>query len=181
MWGAVYAALVLALVVRVRSRDAPVPEPARPLPDEPLWLTTLHHLLLTLVLVAAPLERLVVGAAAPGRAAGALLLLVGVVLYRTAGRTLGDALSPFTEPRAGAPLVTGGPYRWLRHPMYASQALIAVGAPLTMGARLTLAPAFADLVVLALRVQREDEALARTFPEYARYATQTKRLLPFLY
>ena len=39
----------------------------------------------------------------------------------------------------------------------------------------------AALAVLALRIVREEEALARTFPDYAHYATTTKRIVPFVY
>jgi protein-S-isoprenylcysteine O-methyltransferase Ste14 len=179
-WGIAYVVCVAAFVVRVRADDAP-PEPVWPQPGEPVWLTRLHHVLLVLVLVGTPLERALVPAADGGRAVGAVLFAVGVVLYRAAGRTLGAALSPFTEPRQAAPLVTRGLYRYLRHPMYLSQALIAVGAPLTLGSRYVIVLALPTVIVLIVRILREDEALARTFPEYARYAARTKRILPFVY
>jgi len=181
MWGLAYATLVAALVVRVRATAAPPPEPVQPLPGEPLWPTRLHHALFALLLAGAPLEDLLLGGAARGRAAGLVAFAAGVVLYRVAGRTLGDALSPFVAPRPGAPLVTHGCYRLVRHPIYLGQALIALGAPLTLGARWVLAVTAAALAVLVLRTVREEEALARTFPDYARYATTTKRIVPFVY
>jgi protein-S-isoprenylcysteine O-methyltransferase Ste14 len=181
IWGAAYAAALVALVVRVRSTDAPPPAPLAPLPGEPLWLTRLHHALFALVLAGGPLERLLLGGATSWRPTGVALLVGGVVLYRTGGRALGSALSPFIEPRHGAPLVTEGLYGHLRHPIYLGEALIAVGAPLAIGCRWTLAASAVALAVLAARVMLEEEALARTFPEYSRYAATTKRLLPFLY
>ena len=180
-WGLVYAVLVAALVVRIRSSEAAAPEPIWPQANEPLWLTRLHHALFALLVLGTPVERLFVAGATPWRATGACLFALGVVMYRIAGRTLGDALSPFTEPRAMASLVTEGPYRWVRHPMYVSQALIAVGAPLTLGSRHVLLLAVPALLVLALRIVREDDALARTYPEYHRYAARTKRIFPFVY
>jgi len=176
----VYLLLVAALVVRVRMEGGSRPVPILPGPGEPVWLVRVHHVLLLLILAGAPLERLVFPGAAAGRAAGAALFGSGVVLYRLAGRALGPALSPFVEPRHGVALVTRGLYRYLRHPMYLSQALIAVGAPLTLGCRLTLALAVPALLVLTLRTWREEQALARTFPEYARYAAETARILPFV-
>jgi protein-S-isoprenylcysteine O-methyltransferase Ste14 len=169
------------LLVRVRTADTPLPSPVEPPPGEPLWLTRLHHTLFALLLGGAPLERLLTGGAPAWRAPGLALLAGGVALYRAAGHALGDALSPFIEPRAGAPLVTEGVYRHLRHPIYLGEALIAVGAPLTIGCRWVLALSAAALAVLAIRIAFEDEALSRTFPEYPRYAATTKRLLPFLY
>jgi protein-S-isoprenylcysteine O-methyltransferase Ste14 len=180
-WVIVYAVLLAALVVRVRTTPGPVPEPLRPRAGEPLWLTRLHHRLFLVLLVGPPLERLFLPGASSRRALGAVLFAAGVLLYRLAGRALGEALSPFIEPRANASLVTGGLYRIVRHPMYLSEALVAVGAPLSLGSRHVVWLAVPALFVLVLRMVREDEALARTFPEYPRYAARTKRLIPFLY
>ena len=181
MWGLFYVVAVLAFVVRVRTVDEPLADPAHPVAGESLSLVRLHHILLALLLVGTPLEVIFFGGIDRGRLAGACLLGAGVVLYRLAGRALGDALSPFTEPRAGAMLVTRGLYRYLRHPMYLSQAMIALGAPLTLGSRYVIALAPPTVLVLALRIGQEEDALARTFPEYARYAATTKRVLPFVY
>ena len=115
------------------------------------------------------------------RGTGAALFGAGVLAYRLGGRALGEALSPFVEPRAGSAQVTAGPYRWVRHPMYLGQAAIAVGAPLTLGCRWTLVVSAAALIVLAIRVVLEEGALARTFPDYSRYAAKSKRLVPFLF
>ena len=181
LWAVAYAVLVGALVVRFQNPGERPPEPRRPAPDDPLVLTTAHHRLLLLVLIAAPLESLVLGGAGGGRWLGLLAFVIGVALYRIGVRTLGDALTPFTLPRAGVPLVTQGPYRYVRHPMYVGQMLVALGAPLLVGARLTLVPAIADVLLLGYRIAREDQALARAFPEYARYAARTKRILPYIY
>jgi protein-S-isoprenylcysteine O-methyltransferase Ste14 len=182
MWGLLYAGLVLALVVRVRDPRADwPPAPVHPAPDEPLWLTRLHHVLFAFLLAGAPLERALAGGASAWRGVGVVCFAAGVALSRVAGRTLGDALSPFIEPRLGSSLVTHGLYRHLRHPIYLAEALIALGAPLTLGCRWTLAVTAVALAVLAVRTRREDEALARTFPEFGRYAAQTKRIVPFVY
>jgi protein-S-isoprenylcysteine O-methyltransferase Ste14 len=181
IWGIVYLIAVAAFVVRVRTPDEVMPDPVHPMAGESLHLVRLHHGLLAVLLLGSPLEALLFGGVQRGRAVGAFLLGAGVVLYRVAGRALGEALSPFTEPRAGAALVTRGLYRYLRHPMYLSQAMIALGAPLTLGSRYLIVLAPVALLVLALRIGREEDALARTFPEYSRYAATTKRLVPFLY
>ena len=181
MIGAAYAVLLTALVVRVRTEEAPVPVPAEPPPGEPLWITRLHHLLFALVLLGAPVERLVTGGTPVGRGPGLVLLAAGVFLYRIAGRTLGAALSPVIEPREDAALVTHGLYRHVRHPIYLAEAMIALGAPLALGCRWLLLVTLAALATVALRIMREEHALARTFPDYARYAATTKRLLPFVY
>ena len=181
IFGALYAAALVALFVRVRVTDDFPPDPARPLPGEPLWLTRLHHGLFYGLLLGAPIERAIVSGASEDRALGAALFALGVLVYRLAGGTLGNAVSPFIEPRAGAPLVTRGLYRHVRHPMYVGEALIAVGAPLTLGCRVVLWLAAPALLVLFARAWLEEEALVRTFPEYARYAARTKRIVPFVF
>jgi len=176
-----YALCLAALVLRVRTTDAPPPEPARPLAGEPLWLTRVHHAVFAAILLGAPVERVIAGGDGQGRLAGLALFAGGVVLYRMGGSALGTALSPFIEPRAGVALVTHGPYRHLRHPIYLGEAMIALGAPLTLGCRSVLVLTALALVVLVLRIVREEDALARTFPDYAHYAATTKRLVPFVY
>src|SRR5262245_5558480 len=110
-WALLYTTLLVALIVRVRSGDdTGPPEPILPIWGEPLWLTRLHHRLFLVLLVGPPIERIFVAGAPTGRGLGAALFIAGVVLYRVAGRTLGDALSPFIEPRRSAPLVTAGLY-----------------------------------------------------------------------
>lgn len=181
IWALVYGALVALLVVRVRTTDAAVPEPAFPVPGEPLWLVRLHHRVFATLLLGAPAEALVTGGRPGGRVAGVCLFGLGVAAYRIAGTSLGEALSPLIEPRPGVMLVTDGAYRYLRHPMYVGQALIAVGAPLLLGCRWMLGLSAAALLVIAWRITLEEAALARTFPEYSRYAAKTKRIVPFVY
>jgi protein-S-isoprenylcysteine O-methyltransferase Ste14 len=181
MWGAAYALLVAALVIRFQTADTALAEPPQPLPGEPLWLTRAHHAVFAAILAGAPVERLVAGGAEPWRATGLVLFAGGVVLYRVAGHHLGEALSPFIEPRVGTALVTHGLYRWLRHPIYLSEALIALGAPLTLGCRAILVLSAAACGLILTRIIREEDALARTFPDYSRYAATTKRLFPFVY
>lgn len=181
-WWLAYVALLLALVVRVTASD----ERPRPLPPasatEPLRLVAVHHVTFyVLLFAAAPAEAWWDGGARDGRWLGLVLFALGVVAYRRAGAALGDALSPLVEPAPGAVLVTHGPYGLVRHPMYLGQAMIALGAPLTLGCRRALVVSAFALVVLAIRVAREEAALRRTYPEYTQYAARAKRILPFLF
>jgi protein-S-isoprenylcysteine O-methyltransferase Ste14 len=181
-WWVAYLGLMAALVLRVRPPDArqrPIPSPS---PTEPLRLVGLHHaIFLVLLLVATPGEALLVGGAGVGRWTGVVLFGLGVWIYRVAGQALGDALSPFVEPAAGAGLVTDGPYGVVRHPMYLGQAMIAIGAPLTLGCRWVFVVSAVALGTLAIRVGVEEAALRRSYPEYAQYAARAKRIVPYLF
>jgi protein-S-isoprenylcysteine O-methyltransferase Ste14 len=182
MWAAVYVALVLALFLRVQDGTVPARAVPAPRADEPLWLVSVHHLLFyALLLGVCPLEALVLGGAAGGRLAGALAFAGGVVLYRWGATALGDALSPLVAPRPGGRLITAGPYRVVRHPMYLGQLAIALGAPATLGCRWAFAVSFAAAIVLFVRIGMEENALALEYAEYRSYQARSKRLLPFIF
>ncbi len=78
-------------------------------------------------------------------------------------------------------LVTTGPYRWLRHPIYASviwfswACLISFHKPATLGAVLLITAG------LVIRMVTEEKELRRTYPEYSSYCTKTKRIIPFIF
>ena len=182
MWAAVYVVLVLALFVRFQGPNAPVRATPAPAADEPLRLVSLHHALFyALLLVACPLEALLRDGASEGRALGALAFATGVACYRWGAMTLGESLSPLVAPHPAGRLVTSGPYRVVRHPMYLGQILIAFGAPATLGCRYAFAVSFAAAIVLFVRVGMEEDALARAYAEYHSYRARSKRFLPFVF
>jgi methyltransferase len=60
-----------------------------------------------------------------------------------------------------APLVTGGPFRFLRHPNYAVVAAEIAVLPLAFGLwGAALAFSVANAIVLAIRIRVEEKALA---------------------
>jgi protein-S-isoprenylcysteine O-methyltransferase Ste14 len=82
-------------------------------------------------------------------------------------------------PKAGGRLITSGPYRWIRHPMYST---VLLGA----AALAWVAPAWAWLAwaalagVLWVKSSLEERALVQLHPAYAAYRRRTRRLLPWL-
>jgi methyltransferase len=76
--------------------------------------------------------------------------------------TLGDRWCTRVIVVPGAPLVDGGPFRWLRHPNYLAVALEVPALPLVHTAWLTaLVFGTLDLAVLRARIRAEDAALGR--------------------
>jgi methyltransferase len=62
----------------------------------------------------------------------------------------------------GAPVVSSGPYRWLRHPNYLAVVLEGFAIPLIHSAWLTAAGfSAANAMLLAVRIRCEERALAR--------------------
>jgi protein-S-isoprenylcysteine O-methyltransferase Ste14 len=78
-------------------------------------------------------------------------------------------------------LVTTGPYRYVRHPIYAAALLILAGVLIghhDLYALIAVGCAAASLVV---RIIAEERAVVRSYPEYASYAQRTKRIIPWVF
>jgi protein-S-isoprenylcysteine O-methyltransferase Ste14 len=83
------------------------------------------------------------------------------------------------NPTAGG-LVRSGPYKYIRHPIYAA-VLYFIWAGI--GVHLSWASAAAGLLATAMTVLRmvaEEKLIVLTYPEYAEYARTTARVIPFV-
>lgn len=78
-------------------------------------------------------------------------------------------------------LVTHGPYRYIRHPIYTSIVLFTFASA---GAHLSLRSVAFALVALAGAVARmitEERFLRARYPEYAQYAARVRRMVPYVF
>lgn len=114
-----------------------------------------------------PLIALVVG--------GVLLGLWGIATMRL------SRLSVLPDLLAHAELVTAGPYRLIRHPMYASLLLVALGLVLAAPSLWRWLIWAALLVNLVVKLRYEEGLLLARFPAYADYRRRTWRLLPWVF
>ena len=88
--------------------------------------------------------------------------------------------TPLPEPRAGATLVTRGPYRLARHPMYGGLLLFFAGVSL-LGSLPELLLTGALAVLWWRKTLTEEERLRARFPDYDVYRARTpRRFLPFV-
>ena len=79
----------------------------------------------------------------------------------------------------GQYVVTSGPYRYVRHPMYAMILLMYPGIALLLGSWWALLPAAVIISVFAIRTALEDKTLLAGLPGYPEYAQHTRyRLIP---
>lgn len=85
------------------------------------------------------------------------------------------------EPKAGGRLITGGPYRHVRHPMYTAVLLFGMAEVLAYGDAFKLVALALLILVLWKKSSVEEVALREKFPEYAAYAVGTKRFIPLLW
>jgi protein-S-isoprenylcysteine O-methyltransferase Ste14 len=87
---------------------------------------------------------------------------------------------PGAEPTSGG-LVTAGPYRFVRHPIYTAICLFCVAGVIN---HWSVAAGGCLLIVFAgalLRMIAEERLLLLRYPEYGAYITRTKRMIPYLY
>jgi protein-S-isoprenylcysteine O-methyltransferase Ste14 len=83
------------------------------------------------------------------------------------------------QAERGQQVVTTGPYRVVRHPMYAAAILYFFGVPMLLGScwSLLAAPVFA--AAMGARAVGEEKVLRQAFPDYGRYAERVRfRLIP---
>jgi protein-S-isoprenylcysteine O-methyltransferase Ste14 len=83
------------------------------------------------------------------------------------------------QKERGHTVVTGGPYRYVRHPGYVGGIASCFAVPLLLGSLWALIPAGLTVIVVVIRTVLEDRTLREELPGYAEYAQQTRyRLLP---
>lgn len=85
------------------------------------------------------------------------------------------------DVRPDSRLVRQGPYRWIRHPMYASILLGALALVLDESTPLRWLIYIVLLVNLLVKLHYEERLLAAAFPLYTAYQEVSKRLIPFIY
>ena len=105
--------------------------------------------------------------------AGAALALAGAVLVVASARALGSSLTPFPRPKRGGALITNGPYRLVRHPIYTGGILFFTGFGLvTSAAALLLALGLA--VLWAFKARVEERLLEDVYGDYRAYRNETR-------
>jgi protein-S-isoprenylcysteine O-methyltransferase Ste14 len=82
-------------------------------------------------------------------------------------------------PAAGS-VIQRGPYRLIRHPMYAAALLFVWAAVLSHLSALTLVVGIILTGVVATRIVLEERLLREHYPEYVTYVRSTKAVVPYL-
>ena len=139
-----------------------------------------------LALAAAPaLSRAGLGGVIPGWIGwtGAALSLIGIVIRIWAQLFLGQWYTSTLRHAEGQPVVTEGPYRWVRHPGYAGLLLAWAGAGLASGCWISaVVTVVVTAAAYAYRISVEEPLLvAACGDSYRVYMARTWRLCPFVY
>jgi protein-S-isoprenylcysteine O-methyltransferase Ste14 len=104
-----------------------------------------------------------------------VLTIAGVSLSFVVLRWLGRSFSIMAEARR---LVTAGPYRYVRHPLYLCEGIATLGALMRVISPWAILIAVAFAALQYRRMLNEERVLEAAFPEYRDYAAQTPRVIP---
>ncbi len=85
------------------------------------------------------------------------------------------------DPRREAVLVQSGPYRWIRHPMYAALLLGTLALVLDSPSVLRSSLWIVLLIDLVIKLHYEERMLLDHFGGYEAYMAGSKRLIPYLF
>jgi protein-S-isoprenylcysteine O-methyltransferase Ste14 len=79
-------------------------------------------------------------------------------------------------------VVSTGPYRWVRHPMYAGALLMIFGVPVALGSLWGLLICLPIVAAIVWRLREEEIFLAANLPGYNEYRSVTRyRLIPWIF
>lgn len=111
---------------------------------------------------------------------GAGMIFAGNLLFIWSHRALGMNWTPFLEIRKGHTLVKNGPYKFIRHPMYAAIFLIGIGISfLSANWIVALSYILPAITLYLIRISDEEKMMIEQFGnEYREYMRNTGRLIP---
>jgi protein-S-isoprenylcysteine O-methyltransferase Ste14 len=107
-----------------------------------------------------------------------LLVLIGSVGAIVALSQLGRSFSVMSETRH---LVTTGPYRFVRHPLYLTEQIAIIGVFIQFASVWTGLLLAGQIAFQLRRMHNEESVLTASFPEYSAYRQTTARLIPGIY
>lgn len=78
-------------------------------------------------------------------------------------------------------LIMNGPYKWLRHPIYASIIYFSWACVIAYPNKETIGAVLLITLGAYARMLLEEKSLLETYEEYAAYCKRTKRIIPYLF
>lgn len=110
---------------------------------------------------------------------GVFLGLVSLCLAYWIFRSLGTNVTPTVSTRSSAQLVTRGPYRWVRHPLYVMGLISYLGFALLAENWFIALLSVLVFLILSIRTPKEEAKLVEKFgDDYRVYMQRTGRFVP---
>ena len=108
----------------------------------------------------------------------AIISIIGTALSIFTLAHLGRSFSLMAEARR---LVTTGPYRFVRHPLYLFETIASLGILLQFLSVYAVLVFLGYMLIQLQRMKNEEAILEKAFPEYKEYRAKTARVIPPIY
>jgi protein-S-isoprenylcysteine O-methyltransferase Ste14 len=112
---------------------------------------------------------------------GIAVQVLAVLLLLWARLTFGRRSFHLAANPTPGSLVTTGPYRFLRHPIYSAFLYLLWAGVLSHLSAVNCLLALIATAAIAVRIVAEERLLVKRYPEYVSYAARTKRIVPFVF
>ena len=110
-----------------------------------------------------------------------LFQALAILLMLWARRTFGRRSFHFAANPTSGELVTSGPYRYIRHPVYAAVIIFTVAGVLANVSVINCLLGVVVVLGMIIRALCEEQLLLSQYAEYAKYKRHTWRMIPFLF
>lgn len=107
---------------------------------------------------------------------GILMVVIGWIISTVSIAVMNRSYGLLVDVRPKVVMV--GPYRWVRHPIYAGYVFIQIGMLVMMPTANRLYATLGWLLLLLYRMNLEERALSEVHPSYVAYRARTGALLP---
>ena len=95
--------------------------------------------------------------------------------------SIGSGITPTSATRKQHTLVTSGPYRWVRHPLYTAGSALFIAFGMMADNWFIGLLGILTFILMAIRAPKEEANLIEKFgDEYREYMRTTGRFLPYL-
>lgn len=175
------------LVVWMRRKDPElISERSQPGENVEQWdriIMSIYTILLIIMLIVAGIDSGRLDLSSPPlflRIAGwcGLTISMLMVAWAMSSNTFLSEMVRIQDDR-GHVVISQGPYRYIRHPMYVGVILAIISMPVVLGSFWALIPAGLIVIVFVVRTYLEDRTLQEKLPGYTDYAAQVRyRLIP---
>jgi protein-S-isoprenylcysteine O-methyltransferase Ste14 len=147
--------------------------------DGAVWIVILWPASLIFYISVGTMHRLAIPIPIWARWAGVAVFVLDLVLFRWVYATLGRNFSAKLELFDDHELVDAGPYRWVRHPMYATLFLSALSSCLISANLVVVASTTMLITAMTLRIRKEERMMRRRFRgKYLAYELRTGKIFP---
>jgi protein-S-isoprenylcysteine O-methyltransferase Ste14 len=91
------------------------------------------------------------------------------------------SLTVHPKPKSTGRLAFKGPYRIIRHPMYAAVLMVAIGQCVDYPDLKNIMALVCLATVLALKINMEEKYLSAKYPDFISYQKKSYKLIPFIW